>query len=84
MTESQEAAATDSGVLPQAAAAEVGPGVLGRVVDRPLDRLVVGQPDHPAAGGQPVVQAAVLAHVGVLQVDELQPGMSQSRPSRVR
>ena len=60
-------------VLPQAATAEVGPGVLGRVLDGPVHGRVVGEPHHPAAGRQPVVQAAVGAHVGVLQVDELQP-----------
>src|SRR5579862_9812233 len=60
-------------VLAQAAAAEIGPGVLRRVVDGPLHGGVVGQPDHPAPGSQPIVQAALQPDVGVLQVDELQP-----------
>src|ERR1700729_3426556 len=41
------------GILPQAAAAEVGPGVLGRVLDGPVHGRVVGQPHHPAPGRQP-------------------------------
>ena len=53
------------GVLLEAAAAEVGAGVLGRVVHRGLDQIVVEQPLDPAEGDQLVVQPLLRADVGV-------------------
>src|SRR5262249_43544837 len=46
-------------VLAQAAAAEERPGVLRRVVDGVVHGRVVGEPGHPAAGREPVVQTAL-------------------------
>src|SRR5664280_295205 len=64
----------DLGAVPrQASAAEVGPGVLGRLCHRPHDGRLADQPLHPSPSHQPVVQALVRADVGVLQVDQLQP-----------
>src|ERR1700730_12811016 len=51
------------GVLPQAPAAEIGPGVLGRILDGADHILLRDQPDHAAPRSQPVVQAARRADV---------------------
>ena len=52
ITESQLAATTSAGVLGQAPAAEVGPGVLRRLDHRALD-LLVGRPASPSSRGRP-------------------------------
>ena len=83
MTESQDAAATCVGVLLQAAAAEVGAGVLRRVVHRGLDRGVVEQPLDPAEADQLVVEPLLGPDVGVLVVDQLELGVVPAEPVAV-
>ena len=62
------------GVLRHAAAAEVGAGVVRRLGDGPLDLVLGEQALHAAARDEPVVEALVVPHVGVLQVDQVQLG----------
>ena len=71
----------DVGAEPaQALAAEVGAGV-GRRVVHGVDHLLLGdQPLHRTARHQPVVEALVQPHIGVLQVDQVQP---RRRPAEV-
>ena len=53
----------------------------GGAVDRPGHLVVGEQPLHRAAGHQPVVEPLVGPHVGVLQVDQVQPRVAPA-PAR--
>ena len=75
MIESHDAAAIASGIPRDAAPPEVGPRVLGRLHDRPLDLLVRDEALDLTRGDQPVVQPLVTTHVVVLQVDQPQLGV---------
>src|SRR5918992_2621866 len=63
------------GVAGQAAAAEEGPGVLGRLGHGGGDLLLGDQALDPAGGGQPVVEALVDADVVELEVDQGELGV---------
>src|SRR6266536_1717562 len=52
-------------VLPEAPAAEIGPRILGRLLGGAPHLGVAGEPGHPPSLGEPVVEPAVWADVGV-------------------